>query len=87
MDGLNWCEECCRDETSPSHDQMLVLLILLSLVWLAVCVVVIASCRMAARGDGDPVDTPQSPRRPSTCGTVRSRILTSPQSDQFATYR
>lgn len=29
----------------------------------------------------------QSPRRPSTCGTVRSRILTSPQSDQLPTYR
>jgi hypothetical protein len=67
--------------------QMLTLLILLSLVWLVVSIVVIASCRMAARGDRDLVGAPHSPRRPSTCGTVRSRILTSPHSDQLATYR
>jgi hypothetical protein len=29
----------------------------------------------------------QSPRRPTTCGTVRRRIFTSVHSDQFATYR
>jgi hypothetical protein len=66
---------------------MFILLILLSLVWLVVAVLVIAVCRMAARSDGDLAEESQSPRRPSTCGTVRSRILTSPQSDQFATYR
>jgi hypothetical protein len=66
---------------------MLVLLILLSLVWLVVSVVVIAACRMAARGDSDLAEVAQSPRLPSTCGTVRRRILTSPHSDQFATYR
>jgi hypothetical protein len=80
---------------------MLILSILISLVWLVVTVVVIAICRMAARGDSDLAEVSggglaevsgsglaevsQSPRLPSTCGTVRSRILTSPQSDQFAT--
>jgi hypothetical protein len=63
---------------------MLILVALLSLVWLFVAVMVIAVCRMAARSDASPA---QSPRRPSTCGTVRSRILTSPHSDQLATYR
>ncbi len=62
-------------------------LILLSLVWLAVSVVVIAACRMAARGDGELGAEVHSPRLPSTWGTVRSRILTSPHSDQLATYR
>jgi len=33
-----------------------------------------------------PVPT-YSPRRPNTCGTVRSRIFTSVHSDQLATYR
>jgi hypothetical protein len=63
------------------------LLILLALVWLSVSVVVVAACRMAARGDGELAGEPQSPRRPSTWGTVRSRILTSPHSDQLATYK
>jgi hypothetical protein len=62
-------------------------LILLSLVWLVVAVVVIAACRMAARGDGELEGEPHSPRLPSTWGTVRSRILTSPHSDQLATYK
>ena len=63
-------------------------LILLALVWLSVSVVVVAACRMAARGDGElVVGEAQSPRRPSTWGTVRSRILTSPHSDQLATYK
>jgi hypothetical protein len=62
-------------------------LILLSLVWLVVAVVVIAACRMAARGERELEDATHSPRAPSTWGTVRSRILTSPHSDQFATYR
>ena len=62
-------------------------LILLSLVWFAVSAVVIAACRMAARGDGELGGEPHSPRRPSTWGTVRSRILMSPHSDQLATYK
>jgi hypothetical protein len=66
---------------------LIIMLVLLSLVWLIVAVVVIAICRMAARGDTELDMAPQSPRRPSTCGTVRSRILTSPHSDQLATYR
>jgi hypothetical protein len=61
-------------------------LLLLALVWLSVSVVVVAVCRMAARG-GELGDEVQSPRRPSTWGTVRSRILMSPHSDQLATYR
>jgi hypothetical protein len=32
-----------------------------------------------------PADAPQSPRRPTTWGTVRKRIFTSPHNDQFAT--
>ncbi len=67
-----------------------IFLILLALVWLSVSVVVVAVCRMAARGEGELSELgaeAQSPRRPSTWGTVRSRILMSPQSDQLATYR
>jgi hypothetical protein len=63
---------------------MLIILIPLSILWLLVAVVVLAACRMAARDDAA---LAQSPRRPSTCGTVRSKILTSLQSDQLATYR
>ncbi len=66
---------------------LMLFLILLTLVWLAVAVVVIAACRMAARGDGELEGAAHSPRLPSTWGTVRSMILTSPQSDQLATYR
>ncbi len=67
---------------------LLILLPLLLLAWLVVTVVVIAACQMAARSERDPADeVAQSPRLPSTCGTVRRRILTSPHSDQFATYR
>lgn len=66
---------------------ILFFIIALSLAWLLIATVVIAACRMAARSDRVQEDTPQSPRRPSTCGTVRSRILMSPQSDQLATYR
>jgi hypothetical protein len=62
-------------------------LILLSLVWLVVAVVVIAACRMAAHGERELSGEPHNPRAPSTWGTVRSRILTSPHSDQLATYR
>ena len=67
---------------------MLMLLIIpIVLVWLSVGVVVVAACRMAARGDGELAGEAQSPRRSSTWGTVRSRILTSPHSDQLATYK
>jgi hypothetical protein len=66
---------------------LMLFLILLALVWLSVSVVVVAACRMAARGEREFGDEVQSPRRPSTWGTVRSRILTSPHSDQLATYR
>jgi hypothetical protein len=81
---------CFADSTN------IMLLILLLIVWLAVNVAVIAVCQMAARGDSDLGaargdsdlgEAPHSPRRPSTWGTVRSRILTSPHSDQLATYR
>ncbi len=72
---------CLADSTN------IMLLILLLIVWLAVNVAVIAVCQMAARGDSDLGEAPHSPRRPSTWGTVRSRILTSPHSDQLATYR
>ncbi len=73
-----------RFPTVQSDTEMLIILALVSLVWLSIVCVVLAICRMAAHDDGS---LPQSPRRPSTCGTVRSRILTSPQSDQLATYR
>lgn len=61
--------------------------------WLFSTVLVIACCQTAARADAelaprtrDGEDT-YKPRRASTCGTVRSKILKSPQSDQFATYK
>jgi hypothetical protein len=62
----------------------MLIIIPLAILWLLVAVVVIAACRMAAAADGRDV---QSPRRPSTWGTVRSRILRSPHSDQLATYK
>ncbi len=66
-----------------------VLLIIAGLValWLGMCVLVVTLCRMAASGDAAQVPPDQTPRRPSTWGTVRKRIFTSPQSDQFATYK
>jgi hypothetical protein len=79
---------------------MLIVAILLSLVWLTVAAMVVAICRMASFADSDlagaidpagpadltgPADAPQSPRRPTTWGTVRKRIFTSPHNDQFAT--
>jgi hypothetical protein len=69
----------------------MLILIPLAILWLLVVVVVIAACRMAARGEqmamrGE-LELAQSPRRASTWGAVPSRILTSPHSDQFATYR
>lgn len=62
-------------------------LMLAALAWLFVVVVVVAACRMAARSDAGLEPTAQSPRRPRTWGTVRSKILRSPQSDQLATYK
>jgi hypothetical protein len=66
---------------------VLVVLILMILAWLLVALVVVAACRMAARSDAELPPSRQSPRRPTTWGTVRSKIFTSPHSDQFATYR
>ncbi len=86
--------------SAPSRfgdDQMTIVLLLLLAIWICVVVVVVAACRMAAAADGVHAKAPapsgrgehdaaaQSPRRPSTCGTVRSRILTSPHNDQLAT--
>lgn len=62
---------------------------LIGAFWLLTIVIVLAACRMAALSDAEEASTrpPQSPRRASTWGIVRKRILRSPQSDQFATYR
>ncbi len=59
----------------------------LAVAWLCVLFIVLTLCRMAARADAEIASMTQSPRRPRTWGTVRSKILTSPQSDQLATYR
>jgi hypothetical protein len=72
--------------------------LLIPLIWLTIAGAVVAVCRMAARADAHPVESDEalahrspergySPRRPTTCGTVRSRILTSVHSYQLATYR
>ncbi len=67
---------------------MLVVLAALAVAWAAAILLVFALCRMAARADAIEIGTAdQSPRRPSTWGTVRKRIFTSPQSDQLATYK
>lgn len=67
---------------------MLVVLTALAVVWAAVGLLVLALCRMAARADAVAMETTnQSPRRPSTWGTVRKRIFASAQSDQLATYK
>ncbi len=70
-------------------DLVTIALVALGALWLGATVVVLALCRIAARADGADAAIPptQRPRRASTWGTVRSRILKSPQSDQFATYR
>lgn len=69
----------------------MLLFVLIPVVWLTVAALVVAICRMAARGDTLPAPEREvavySPRRPTTCGTVRSRILISVHSDQLATYR
>jgi hypothetical protein len=56
--------------------------------WLGTVAVVFAVCRMASHSDAELSESASHiPRRASTWGTVRMRILKSPQSDQFATYR
>lgn len=74
-----------------SGSSVLVVIGVLAAIWAPIVALVVSLCRMAARGDaaenlGENPPT-QSPRRPSTWGTVRKRIFTSPQSDQFATYK
>jgi hypothetical protein len=68
---------------------MTVVFVLIGVLWLLVLAAVLAVCRIAARSDAEGASplSPQSPRRAKTWGTVRSRILKSPQSDQFATYK
>lgn len=74
------------------------LFLLIPIAWLTIATVFVAICRMAASADARPLQREASPahfnaeaiyrpRRPTTCGTVRRRILTSVQSDQLATYR
>jgi hypothetical protein len=68
---------------------MLVVLTALGVVWAAVVLLILTLCAIAARADATATTSAanQSPRRPSTWGTVRKRIFTSPQSDQLATYK
>jgi hypothetical protein len=75
----------------------MLLFILIPAVWLSLCAIVVAACRMAAGADAAAAARARtarsrrtrrpaySPRRPSTCGTVRSKILTSVHNDQLAT--
>jgi hypothetical protein len=69
----------------------MLLFVVIPVAWLSVCALVVGLCRMAARGDAMPARTATgrapsySPRRPTTCGTVRSKILTSVHNDQLAT--
>ncbi len=76
----------------------MLLFVVIPAVWLGACAMVLGLCRMAARGDATvacaratgPAATRKrapsySPRRPTTCGTVRSNILTSVHNDQLAT--
>jgi hypothetical protein len=70
----------------------MLLFILIPTAWLGVSLLVFAICRIAADADATTPARAQrrrrpaySPRRPSTCGTVRSRILTSVHNDQLAT--
>lgn len=70
-------------------DPITVAIALIAGLWLLTITVVLAACRMAALSDAEESSAhpPQSPRRANTWGIVRKRILRSPQSDQFATYR
>ena len=64
---------------------LLIVLISLAAAWTAVLAVVVAACMTAARADRELL-AQTLPLR-STWRTVRSRSLTSSQSDQLATYR
>ena len=68
---------------------MTIVIAVAAALWLATVAIVVAACRMAARSDAEEASSrsSQSPRRASTWGIVRKRILQSPQSDQFATYK
>jgi hypothetical protein len=68
---------------------VIIAIALIGALWLLAIIIVLAACRMAALSDAETTSArpPQSPRRASTWGIVRKRILRSPQSDQFATYR
>lgn len=71
-------------------DLLTIALVSLAAVWLFATVLVLAICRIAARADAELAPrTPDTyrPLRARTWGTVRSMILKSPQSDQFATYK
>ena len=69
-------------------DPMTILLAVGIGLWLAIVAIVFAVCRAAGDSDAELLgESPHIPRRASTCGTVRMRILKSPQSDQFATYK
>ncbi len=74
-----------------SGSTVLLIVGVLVAIWVPIVALVVALCRMAARADAaenlGEIPPTQSPRRPSTWGTVRRRIFTSPQSDQFATYK
>jgi hypothetical protein len=72
----------------------MLLLVVIPAAWLGISLLVLAACRIAARGDAVNAQAARplraarpaySPRRPSTCGTVRSKILTSVHNDQLAT--
>lgn len=73
----------------PLPDLLTIAIALIAAIWLLTITVVLAACRMAALSDAERTSprSPQSPRRANTWGIVRKRILRSPQSDQFATYR
>jgi hypothetical protein len=84
----------CRPVLLEPTGCLMLLFVLIPIAWLGISVLVLAICRMAAHTDATTsVGAPRrarrrpaySPRRPSTCGTVRSRILTSVHNDQLAT--
>jgi hypothetical protein len=64
---------------------LMIVIAVAGVVWVAVALVVIALCAMAAAGDRALPRQTLPPRR--TWRTVLSRSLMSCQSDQFATYR
>ena len=68
-------------------DSTILIALALAATWLFIASMVVAACRMAARSDAEDASPSHSPRRPTTCGTVRKRILRSPHRDQLATYK